>query len=297
MNISIRDLEFFMKVYECRSINLAADQLFITPQGLSSIIGRMEKELDCSLFTKDRGGSVPTEYGIHFYDCARIMLQEFYGAKSDIDRMKRRDQGIIRIGYAYGALYNFGGDFALGFERDHPDYRIEYNELTDAMVEDMVASGDLDVGFCAEPDHARFNTEYLASYEILYVVHPGSRFYDSNKVSVSEITEEPLSLREANFATTRIIKREFEKCGRSPQIILSTGGIMRSLKFAAEGSANTIIINTVAAQVYKDTLRFISFDEKLEWPLYMITSRRVKPSRAMEAYMEYARSRDWSLSE
>ena len=294
MNISIRDLEFFIKVYECRSINLAAEQLFITPQGLSSIIGRMEKELGCSLFNKDRGGSLPTDYGTLFYDCARLMLQEFYMTKSDIDSMIRRDQGHIKVGYAYGALYNFGGDFGFGFERKYSDYKVSYNELPDSLVEEMVASGKIDIGFAAAPDLSRFNAVHLADYELLYVVHPGSKFYDRTSVPVAEIADEPISLRGEDFASTRIMQREFRRCGRAPEIVLRTGGILRSLKFSEEGSANTIIIDTVADQITRDSLRFIPFEEKIEWPLYMITSRRAQPSRAVEAYTEYALSKDWN---
>lgn len=55
--MNIRDLDCFIKVYECRSISIASESLFISAQGLSNIITRLEQELGCSLFNRDRAGS------------------------------------------------------------------------------------------------------------------------------------------------------------------------------------------------------------------------------------------------
>lgn len=46
-----KDLRCFRLVYEERSINQAARHLFITPQGLSRIISRLEEELHTLLLS------------------------------------------------------------------------------------------------------------------------------------------------------------------------------------------------------------------------------------------------------
>ena len=58
-----KDIRSFRLVYEERSINQAAKQLFITPQGLSRIIHKLEEELQIVLFERTKGGMVPTECG------------------------------------------------------------------------------------------------------------------------------------------------------------------------------------------------------------------------------------------
>ena len=61
-----KDLRCFRQVYEDRSINQAAKQLFITPQGLSRIITKLEGELQAPLFERTPTGMVPTESGKPF---------------------------------------------------------------------------------------------------------------------------------------------------------------------------------------------------------------------------------------
>ncbi len=47
-----KDLRCFCRVYEERGINQAAKQLFISPQGLSRIIAKLEAELQVALFKR-----------------------------------------------------------------------------------------------------------------------------------------------------------------------------------------------------------------------------------------------------
>lgn len=58
-----RDLRCFRLVYEEGSINKAANQLFITPQGLSRIIRKLEDEFQTSLFKRTTSGTIPTKSG------------------------------------------------------------------------------------------------------------------------------------------------------------------------------------------------------------------------------------------
>lgn len=62
-----RDIRCFRLVYEERSINKAAHQIFITPQGLSRIIVKLENELQTQLFQRTANGTIPTESGHYFY--------------------------------------------------------------------------------------------------------------------------------------------------------------------------------------------------------------------------------------
>ena len=63
--MNIRDLDFFIKVYECRSISIASEKLFISAQGLSNAISRLEKELGCT-FAKYMSPELEQKYERNF---------------------------------------------------------------------------------------------------------------------------------------------------------------------------------------------------------------------------------------
>ena len=289
--MNTRDLDFFIKVYECGSINVAAEKLFITPQGLSNAISRLEAEFDCGLFNRDRAGSVPTECGEVFYRYAMSIRHDYDKLQDELRRLTRLERGVIRFAYSFGAMSGLTLDLPLEFQKKYPHYMLDYTEMQDATIAELIESGELDVGFasCSEPD--RFDTCLLSESEILFVPCKSSRFYDSETVSVEDVAEEPMTLRNKNFTTTRIMRREFEKCGRTPEIILNTGGILRSIKMCREDRANTVILDSVAEQFGEDLLRTVPFREDLRWPLYMITRKDAPKSRAVADFTAFVRKR------
>jgi hypothetical protein len=169
----------------------------------------------------------------------------------------------------------------------YPEYELDFAEMPDKIVEELVLSEELDIGFAAYVDKDKFEYDLINESEILFVPIKDSRFYERESVSVREIADEPLTLRNRNFATTRIMMQEFEKYGADPEIMLNTGGILRSLKLRKDGMANTVIIDSVAAQIESDELRTIPFTEELKWPLYIITKKGRGRSKAVDRFISF----------
>ena len=285
--MNIRDLDFFIKVYECRSISIASEKLFISAQGLSNVINRLEQELGCSLFNRDRAGSVPTACGDAFYKYAGNTKWEYERMITEIEHLSRAEKGVIRIGYSFGVMSGLTMNITQEFQKKYPEYELDFAEMPDKIVDELVLSGELDIGFAAYVDRDKFEYELMSESEILFVPKKDSRFYDRETVSVREIADEPLTLRNRNFATTRIMMHEFEKCGADPEIIMNTGGILRILKLRKDGMANTVIIDSVAAQIESDEMRTIPFTEELKWPLYIITKKGRGRSKAVDRFISF----------
>ena len=285
--MNIRDLDFFIKVYECRSISIASEKLFISAQGLSNVISRLEQELGCSLFNRDRAGSVPTVCGEAFYKYAVKTKSEYERMITEIEHLSRAEKGVIRIGYSFGVMSGLTMNITQEFQNNYPKYELDFAEMPDKIVEELVLSEELDIGFAAYVDKDKFEYDLMNESEILFVPIKDSRFYERESVSVREIADEPLTLRNRNFATSRIMMHEFEKYGADPEIMLNTGGILRSLKLRKDGMANTVIIDSVAAQIESDELRTIPFTEELKWPLYIITKKGRDCSKAVDRFISF----------
>lgn len=285
--MNIRDLDFFIKVYECRSISIASEKLFISAQGLSNVISRLEQELGCSLFNRDRAGSVPTVCGEAFYKYAVNIKSEYERMITEIEHLSRAEKGVIRIGYSFGVMSGLTMNITQEFQNKYPEYELDFAEMPDKIVEELVLSEELDIGFAAYVDKDKFEYDLINESEILFVPIKDSRFYERESVSIREIADEPLTLRNRNFATTRIMMQEFEKYGADPEIMLNTGGILRSLKLRKDGMANTVIIDSVAAQIESDEMRTIPFTEELKWPLYIITKKGRDCSKAVDRFISF----------
>ena len=54
--MEIRQLKYFMEIYKYRSFSRAAEVCFISSQGISMAILRLEEELACKLFERTSKG-------------------------------------------------------------------------------------------------------------------------------------------------------------------------------------------------------------------------------------------------
>ncbi len=101
-----KDLRCFCRVYEERGINQAAKQLFISPQGLSRIITKLEAELQVTLFCRSARGLSPTASGTYLYENGRELLNRLEELEIGIRRMERIDREL-QLGFSCGVLNVF----------------------------------------------------------------------------------------------------------------------------------------------------------------------------------------------
>ena len=79
--MNMNTLEYFVTLAEARSINQAAQQLYVTQSCLTRAIQGMEKELGIQLFYRDKSGSLLTDAGKQILPEAREMLKCYQGWK------------------------------------------------------------------------------------------------------------------------------------------------------------------------------------------------------------------------
>ena len=95
--MNIRQLEYFVKVYESGSFFKAADSLFISQQALSRALATLEQELNAQLFYRNHKGVIPTPLGQELYvSCQPCLL---YTSRQSIEHCKNStgDSGSVPV--------------------------------------------------------------------------------------------------------------------------------------------------------------------------------------------------------
>lgn len=102
--VDTKDLKAFIRVYECRSINLAAKSLYITPQGLSRIVRKLERELNVRLFIRKSTGAEATKAEDNLYDRGKFIIRQLNGIITDIHIPSKP---VLKIPCTCGLAGNF----------------------------------------------------------------------------------------------------------------------------------------------------------------------------------------------
>ena len=73
----IEQLKYFLEAAQSGSINAVAQHLFISQQGISDALKRMEKELGVVLFNRSKVGITLTPAGEGLYEYAHQVVQAY----------------------------------------------------------------------------------------------------------------------------------------------------------------------------------------------------------------------------
>ncbi|MDY6286436.1 MAG: LysR family transcriptional regulator substrate-binding protein [Lachnospiraceae bacterium] len=172
------------------------------------------------------------------------------------------------------------------FTDTNPAVHLDYTEFPDSYVEQKVLDDEYDIGLTP------FNTENpalsylpLFSKEIFFIVHPGSRFYDRQEVSIREALAEPLVLENDHFLIHHLLFDTAAKEGVTINPYFNTSGFSLCYKLCRKGEANTASMDFIFSDMAQDEIRMIPFSEHPMWPVALIHKKDVPISESMKAFI------------
>lgn len=195
--MTIQQLQYIVAIDTHRHFARAAEACFVTQPTLSSMVKKLEEELDVVVFDRSKSPVVPTAQGAMLVEQARAVLKEVEVLKGMADATRSEHAGELRIGMiptlAPYLLPLFLGDLL----RKHPGMKVTVEELTTEVIIDQLTHGQLDVGLLATPlGVPGLKEEPLFTERFLLYVSPEEGIGKKHYVLPSEIDADRLWLLE-----------------------------------------------------------------------------------------------------
>lgn len=133
--MELRQLQYFIAVYEEGSVTKAASRLNVVQPALSQQISKLEEEIGRSLFLRTAKGMVPTESGVEAYGIFSTILGDIRNAKLRLAQNDGQVRGRVSIGTVTSVANNALADTLLSFQRKYPDVQIR---ATDGYTTDLL---------------------------------------------------------------------------------------------------------------------------------------------------------------
>lgn len=185
--MDIRDIRYFLAVYEHGNISAAAEALYISQQALSKSILKSEGFLGVQLFARNAHGVEPTDCARQLVPSARRALRE-YDDLVALGRQMAQSEAVqlVRMGFACGCFNQYNpvspADIAE-FGRTHPSITLSISECGPTEQITSLLEGSIDVAYmvgtprdpqlearlvCREPNFIIMSTHHpLASKDSL----------------------------------------------------------------------------------------------------------------------------------
>ncbi len=221
--MNTRNFKCFQTVYEEKNLQNAANKLFLSPQGLSKIIKSLEDECGTTLFFRTKDGFVPTASGKIFYERSKFISKSINEMFSAIDTVSERERRF-KIGFAAGTLRAIDIQAIDNFMKSNPEFVSSWNEYDNETILHRVIDDDINCGLVVGKHSAPgLISELIKSIEIVLYVYNGHRLWGMNKVSITDIKNEPLISMNENYHIYHDVINACSTNGFSPEIIAKVG--------------------------------------------------------------------------
>lgn len=166
-----KQLEYFMEAYRCRNIQTAANNLYISHQGLSRVIRLLEDELGQSLFVRSNRGLEPTDFATMLLPHVQTLL-DTYARIEGVQTLAGQKKSVVTIYTLNHILGCLGTGFVLRFHEEHPDITLSVVDTTDEHALESLFGGNADFAIVSDPiDNTRFSCEELFYSRYCFRIH------------------------------------------------------------------------------------------------------------------------------
>ena len=294
--MDLRRLEVFAKVAELGSFSRAAQALFLTQPTVSEHVRALEDELGVPLLDRLGRGATPTPAGQLLLGYARRILVLAREARQAIDQYQGRMRGELVVGGS-----TIPGEYVLPtligqFKTKYPDISISLLIGDSREIDHWVDEGRVEVGVMgAAPGLRTVEAKKLMSDELVVVVAGDHPWAGRKSVTVAELQEAPLILRERGSGSREAMERALGdlSLGLSHFRVVGEMGSTQAIKQAVRSGVGVSLISKRAVEdECRAGLLFCLrlHDLKIARSFYLVTNRERTRSPLAQAFVEFVES-------
>lgn len=149
--MDLRQIQYFLCLYEEKSVTRAAKRLNIVQPALSMQISRLESEIGRELFTRTPRGMHSTPAADEMYSLFVPVVSAFTSARAKVTQDGKSLSGHVRVGLIASIGHSVLPIALTEFTETYPNVTLSVTEgLTDPLCE-SVSNGQLDLAFVNRP--------------------------------------------------------------------------------------------------------------------------------------------------
>ena len=296
MNITFRQMRYFIAVAEIRSISGGAASVGISQSAVTDAIRFIEAELGCDMFARHARGVVLTREGQQFLRHARKIVDAMNDIRGGIGQDMASVGGRLMVGATPTVTGYFMPDLLARYRQAFPAVEVTIVEERSDYLEHLLVNGELDLAILIVPGLTRpeaLDHDVLLRSEMRVWMAPAHRLSGQDSFSLAELADEPLidiNREELQHVSQAVWERQPTR--RRPAYRCSSVEAIRGLVGTNAGLAIlpdllyrpwSLDGDRILAKRTRDTLP--TFDIGLVW------RRLSRQSEAAELFMETARGK------
>jgi len=259
--LDLRQIQYFVCLYEERSVTRAARRLNVVQPALSMQIGRLEKRLGTDLFERTARGMIPTSAGETMYRLYLPILLDLRHAGQQMMDLSGKVLGKIAVGIIPSITNSVLADVLHHFGAKYPDVEIRIDEAYSGTLIDWVVAGDLDIAVVNRTRRKADVTMHPLIDEELVLVERGTAKGNLKPIPFAHLKQLDLVLPSRRHGIRNIVDHAAEEIRIQITPRIEVDALAPTLKLVSESSLTTVLPAIVArrstAQLPVQTRRIV----------------------------------------
>lgn len=197
--MQLYQLEYFTMIAECKSMNKAAEKLFVTQPNLTKAMQNLEAELGYPILFRSKQGTTLTKEGETLYQHAKIMLEQ----KELIGQIavQRNTRNLSIAAYPFFSISRLFSEF-YNENCQRSGLSLQLEECRLRKIVERVESTAADIGILVYNSKQQRELQSMLHYKLLEIntvaqdiwyvnVGPCSPLYNCEEISIQQLIEYP----------------------------------------------------------------------------------------------------------
>jgi DNA-binding transcriptional LysR family regulator len=288
----IRQIEAFRATMLAGTVSGAAVLMGVSQPAVSRLIGRMEKELNLTLFDRSKGRLTPTVE-------AQILLDQIERTFVSVEKIRQvaADIGAAQVGHLHiAALPAIGIGFLPGviqeFHKIYPKVMITAEVNISARVEESVAGQRVDLGIAEFPfRRTGLETEVFCDASECLVVPEGHPLASIDVARPADLEGAPFISLMRDYVGRHIIDQVFERAGVTRRLVAETQVNAMICELVQRGVGLAIVDPFTAADYASRGVVAVPFRPSIKIRLGVLYPTHRPLSRVARAFLSVLRRR------
>ncbi len=261
--LNLRQLEGFYLVVKRKNFTRAAEELNVTQPAVTNQVKFLEKSLNLKLIQRVGKRIQLTEAGDLVYQYAQKIFDLVSDADEKIKDFKKLMRGTLQIGTTKHYARYIMPYLLSEFQRKYPRVRVILDEGNSEDMARSVLEMKNELALISEISLDRkIKSTFFAAAEFVLVASSEHRFSKRKSISVKELNDEPLILREKGSGLRAAILRKFHEYGIWPSTIIEASSLDFIKEYVKQNKGVSFTIEPdIQEELEKGILKIIPIDE------------------------------------
>lgn len=195
MKTNLELYKTFYYVAKNRSITRAANELMISQPAVSKAIKVLERDLDTTLFNRNKDGVTFTNAGEILYNKIKRAMELIISGEEDINSLNNMESGTINIGAGNTIMQRYLMPYIKEFHELYPNINVIVHTVVTPELIKRAQVGLVDIVFTHLPNNIpdNFNITKIKKLHDIFVVNKDSKYKDKI-ISKKDLKTLPLVL-------------------------------------------------------------------------------------------------------